>query len=64
MLRIERQNKHFVRLEQPTCAAALITERYDLEEFIFNSPDEFFAEINQQLFVLGKEVAPSQDVPH
>lgn len=62
MLRIERQNKHFVRLEEPTCAAASITERYDLEEFIFNSPDEFFAEINQQLFVLGKEVKPSQDV--
>ncbi|HEV2732194.1 MAG TPA: hypothetical protein VGV15_19360, partial [Terriglobales bacterium] len=62
MLRIERQNKRFVRLDQPTLKGVSITERYDLEEFIFNSPDQFFAEINQPLFVLGKEVPPSQDV--
>src|SRR5438552_7360749 len=62
MLRIERQNKHFVRLEQRTCAEALVRERYDLQEFIFNSPEEFFDEINQKLFVIDKEVKPSQDV--
>lgn len=62
MLRIERQQKCFSRLEQTTCADASITERYDLQEFIFNSPDQFFAEVGEELFVVAKEVQPSEIV--
>ena len=42
MLRIERQQKRFTRLDEPKLAEASITERYDLQEFIFNSPEQFF----------------------
>jgi hypothetical protein len=63
MLKIERQTKSFLRLDEPTLAGASITERYDLQEFIVNSPKQFFAEIGQELFVLGKEVKPSETVP-
>jgi hypothetical protein len=63
MLKIERQTKTFVRPEEPTLTAASITERYDLQEFIINSPVQFFAEIGQSLFVVGKEIKPSQTVP-
>jgi len=62
MLKIERQTKKFHRLEEPTLAGASITERYDLQEFIVNSPKEFFAEIGQDFFILGKEVNPSETV--
>ena len=60
MLRIERQQKCFTRLEQPKLVEVSITERYDLQEFIFNSPEQFFAEIGQDLFVIGKEINPSE----
>src|SRR6516164_3701039 len=60
MLRIERQTKRFTRLTEPKLAAASITERYDLQEFIFNSPEQLFAEVAEDLFVLGKETRPSE----
>lgn len=62
MLRIDRNQKSFVQLTAPTLAQSAITERYDLQEYIFNSPDKFFPEIGQNLFLLGKEVMASADV--
>jgi RecB family endonuclease NucS len=62
MLKIERQTRSFLRLQEPTLPGASITERYDLQEFIVNSPKEFLAEIGQKLFILGKEVRPSETV--
>jgi hypothetical protein len=62
MLRIERPQKNFTRLREPTLAGASISERYDLQEFIFNSPEQFFAEIGLELFVLAKELSPSEVV--
>ena len=62
MLRIERSRKGLVRLAEPLLTEASITERYDLQEFIFNSPEHFFAEIDLDLFVLAKELAPSDEV--
>jgi hypothetical protein len=60
MLRIERQQKRFARLDRPKLAEASITERYDLQEFIFNSPEDFFAEVGEDLFIISKEIPPSQ----
>jgi len=62
MLKINRNDQTFSPLETPTLAAASITERYDLQEFIANSPEAFFKEIGQELFLLGKEIEPSTTV--
>ena len=62
MLKIDRQKQLFTRLETPSLAAASISERYDLQEYICNSPDAFFREIGQELFLIDKELQPSDDV--
>jgi hypothetical protein len=62
MLKIDRQKQLFTRLETPSLAAVSISERYDLQEYICNSPDAFFREIGQELFLIDKELQPSDDV--
>jgi len=62
MLKIDRDNQSFSLLDSPTLADVSITERYDLQEFISNSPTEFFMEIGQELFLIGKEIEPSSNV--
>ena len=62
MLRIDRDNQSLTLLDTPTLADVSITERYDLQEFISHSPDAFFREIGQELFLIGKEVEPSKNV--
>lgn len=62
MLRIDRNSKKFSPLETPSLADVSITERYDLQEFICNSPEAFFSEIGQALFLIGKEIAPSKNI--
>lgn len=62
MLKLERNSKSFTRLATPSLAESSITERYDLQECIKNSPNEFFSEINEELFLIGSEVTPSQDI--
>lgn len=62
MLKIDRNKQSFSLLDTPTLADVSITERYDLQKFISNSPKEFFAEIGQELFLLGKEIVPSKNV--
>ena len=62
MLRIDRTNKRLKSLETPTLADVSITERYDLQEYIVRSPQDFFKEIAEELFLIGKEVEPPDDV--
>jgi hypothetical protein len=62
MLKIDRKNQSFTRLEMPKLAEISILERYGLQQYICNSPEEFFGEIGQELFLIGKEVKPSDDV--
>ena len=62
MLRINRDQKTLKSLDKPSLAAASLTDRYDLQEFIWNSPEAFFSEIGQELFLVGKELQPSDDV--
>jgi len=63
VLKVDRENRTFGRLDAPTLADARILERADLQECIYNSSTEFFEEIGEKVFVLGKEVIPSQTVP-
>jgi hypothetical protein len=62
MLRVDRGNWLFSQLDSPTLSDAQILERADLQECIFNSSTEFFTEIGESLFVVGKEVVPSESV--
>ena len=63
MLKINRDNQSFSVLDTPTLADVSITERYDLQEYICNSPKAFFNEIGQEFFLIGKEISPSKNVP-
>jgi len=63
MLKIDRSRRSFVQLETPSLAAAAVSERYDLQEYISNSPEAFFGELGQDLFLIGKEVPLSTTVP-
>jgi len=62
MLKIDRDRQSFSQLESCSLTDAAITERYDLQAFIANSPEEFFREIGQDLFLLGTEVVASNNV--
>lgn len=62
MLKIDRKQRNLTPLETPKLAEAAISEQYDLQEYICNSPTSFFAEIGQKLFLIDKEVKPSDDV--
>ncbi|QDV75705.1 hypothetical protein [Botrimarina mediterranea] len=62
MLRIDRAQQSLSTLATPSFAGASITERYDLQEFIANSPEAFFGEVGERLFVIGKEIVPSKNV--
>jgi hypothetical protein len=61
MLKIEKGRNRLLPLGRSTVGA--LTERYDLGQLIVNSADEFFGEIGQRLFVVGKNVCPSEAVP-
>jgi hypothetical protein len=62
MLKIDRAQQILSTLESPSLADASISERYDLQEFIFNSPDAFFRELGEELFLIDKELSPSTTV--
>ncbi|MEY4565231.1 MAG: hypothetical protein RLY14_201 [Planctomycetota bacterium] len=62
MLRIDRKNQSFTLLETPRLADVSISERYDLQEFISNSPQAFFKELGLEVFLVGKEIMPSKSV--
>ncbi|MGA2183821.1 MAG: hypothetical protein ABSH47_12390 [Bryobacteraceae bacterium] len=62
MLKISRSDKRLARLATPSFSDASILECADLQTYIMNSPEAFFAEIDEKLFVLGKEIRPSDTV--
>lgn len=47
MLKIDRKEQTLSRLGNHSLGKADITERYDLQEFISNSPQEFFGELGE-----------------
>jgi hypothetical protein len=62
MLRIDRNRKSFTLLDTSTLTEEELLEREHLQEFISHSPKEFFGEINEELFIIGTEVKPSDTV--
>ena len=62
MLRIDRERQELVRLASAPLADVDLTERHDLQNFIVRSPEAFFAELGETLFLVGSEVQPSRDV--
>lgn len=62
MVKISRDDKCFSRLKTSTLTERKIRERYDLQEFIWNSPEAFCQELGQDMLIFGKEVQPSSAV--
>lgn len=62
MLKISKDEKTLSRLKTPSLSDAKIKERADLQEFIWKSPKAFCEELGQDLWIIGKEVCPSDAV--
>jgi hypothetical protein len=60
MLRVNRAKKELVKLEKRTLPDSGLTEPYDLQRMIRNSADEFFAEIEEDLLIIGEEIHPAE----
>jgi len=58
MLRIERNGKKLIKLESRKLPDQGITEAYDLQKMIRNSPDAFCEEMGEKLLLIGEEVRP------
>jgi PAS domain S-box-containing protein len=61
MLKIDREHNKLDSLDQMELTPASNGDGYDLSEVILNSPGEFFAEIGQRLFLVGKEIQLSDE---
>lgn len=62
MLRIDRENKKFTKLQKHGMSEAGITEKNDLQEMIKSAPSEFFQEMGEKLLLIGDEVRPADFV--
>jgi hypothetical protein len=62
MLRVNRAKKALVKLDKRSLPDSGLTEPYDLQQMIRNSPDAFFAEMEETLLLLGEEVRPAEFV--
>jgi len=62
MLKVDRSLRKLSQMDNPTLTDAKIVERSDLQEYIFNSSEAFFSEIGEEVFLIGKEVSPSQTI--
>lgn len=62
MLRVNRASKELVKLEKRSLADQGIKEAYDLQKMICNSPAAFFAELDEELLLIGEEVRPAEFV--
>ncbi|MBM4049866.1 MAG: hypothetical protein FJ279_32625 [Planctomycetes bacterium] len=58
MLLVDLGNKTLRSLDDIRLSDEGLQEKFDLQEWITRSPEEFFSEIGEELFVVGKEVRP------
>ncbi|HEX41052.1 MAG TPA: hypothetical protein ENN81_03220 [Phycisphaerales bacterium] len=56
MLRVNRAKKELVKLDKSSLSDSGLTEPYDLQRMILNSPEAFFAEMEEKLLLIGDEV--------
>jgi hypothetical protein len=62
MLKIDRTDHTFARLLQKPLSEAAVRERGDLQRMIANSPEAFFAELQEEFLLIGEELQPSERV--
>jgi len=62
MLRVNRAKKELVKLDRRSLPDSGLTEPYDLQQMVRNSPDAFFAEMEEKLLLIGEEVRPAEFV--
>lgn len=62
MLKIDRNGRTLKHLEQQNTPQAGLKEVEDIQRMIINSPDDFFSEMGEELFLIGNEVRPSEVV--
>ena len=62
MLKVNRAKKKLVKLEKRSLPDSGLTEPYDLQQMIRNSPDAFFEEMDEKLLLIGEEVRPAEFV--
>ena len=62
MLRIDKKGKRLVGVQKSSLSAADQWER-ELEDMIWASPQVFCDELGQKLWMIGREVRPSDAVP-
>ena len=63
MLRVMRDEKKLVKINDRSLTDAGILERQDIQGMICHSPNAFFEEMGETLLLIGQEVQPS-DVVH
>lgn len=61
MLKIERVGKRLISFRN--LRPRPIADLYELADFIVNSPEEFFGEVGEDLFIIGTQVALSSTGP-
>jgi len=57
MIKVEQRQQKFSPLR--ASPPGELMRRHNLKEFIFNSPGEFFGEVGQRLFLIGKDIETS-----
>jgi hypothetical protein len=62
MLRIDHDAKSLKPLTQKSAADAGLRERQDIQKMVRNSPEPFFAEMGEELLLVGEEVRPAEFV--
>ena len=60
MLKVDSEHGKLVALGQLELRPSRIAEHHQLRELILNSADAFFKEIGQHVFVIGKDIYPSE----
>jgi hypothetical protein len=62
MLRIDKANKALVALERKTMRESGYWERRDVQEMICRSPRSFCEELDEDIYIVGSEVQPTDFV--
>jgi hypothetical protein len=62
MLRIDRDKETLTPLEERRLREVGLQERYDIQQMIRQSPEEFFQEMGEELLLIGEEIRPAEFV--